>query len=110
MDRTVAKGEIGGEIGRSAACDGSRLNGGVLGHDFRDRQYGRRVEADRSWTVYHVFTGIPALVDGALMVGLSRAQATKSMLDLNRRNAEAHKAWGGALLASDRAEMRAGRL
>ncbi|MDX8450191.1 hypothetical protein [Mesorhizobium captivum] len=55
---------------------------------FRDHQYGRRVEPDRSWTVYHVFTGIPAHVDGAFMIGLSRSEATKSMLCLNVRNSE----------------------
>ncbi|MCA0011787.1 hypothetical protein LB561_12145 [Mesorhizobium sp. B292B1B] len=62
--------------------------GGTSGRDFADRQYGRRVEADRSWTVYHVFSGIPALVDGGAMTGLSRSDATRSMLSLNQRNAE----------------------
>ena len=107
MNKTIANGETG--HAHSAAFDGSRHNGGVFDHDFRDRQYGRRVEADRSWTVYHVFSGIPAHVDGALLVGLTRAQATRNMLDLNRRYADARKAWGGALLAPERAGMQAGR-
>ena len=34
--------------------------GGAPGRDPMDHQYGRRIEADRSWTVYHVFTGEPA--------------------------------------------------
>ncbi|WP_217577828.1 hypothetical protein [Mesorhizobium sp. GbtcB19] len=107
MNETIANGETGHT--RIGAFDGSLHYGGVFGHDFRDRQYGRRVEADRSWTVYHVFTGIPAHVEGALLVGLTRAQATKNMLDLNRRSAEARKAWAGALLAPERAGTQAGR-
>ena len=38
--------------------------GGAPGRDSLDRQYGRRIEADRSWTVYHVFTGAPAIEHG----------------------------------------------
>lgn len=53
--------------------------------DRRDRQFGRRVEADRSWTVYHVFTGVPADGGSAAMTGLSRADATDMMMSLNRR-------------------------
>lgn len=51
-----------------------------------DEQYGRRIEADRSWTIYHVFTGIPASREGLEMIGLSRSVATDGMLSLNRRN------------------------
>ena len=51
-----------------------------------DEQYGRRVESDRSWTVYHVFTGVPAHADGQIMTGLSRSDASNGMLSLNRRN------------------------
>ncbi|WP_246694130.1 hypothetical protein [Mesorhizobium sp. M2E.F.Ca.ET.209.01.1.1] len=58
---------------------------------FGDHQYGRRVEADRSWTVYHVFTGIPAHVNGASMIGLSRSEATKNMLSLNFCSSERRK-------------------
>ena len=77
--------------------------------DFMDHQVGRRIEADRSWTVYHVFTGIPAHVGGAIMIGLTRADATKNMLDLNRRNAERRRNWNGARLARDHAEAQADR-
>jgi len=51
-----------------------------------DEQYGRRIEADRSWTIYHVFTGIPASPEGLEMIGLSRSAATAGMLSLNGRN------------------------
>ena len=47
------------------------------------RQFGRRIEFDRQWTVYHVFTGVPAIVGGHRLSGLSRAAATASMLELN---------------------------
>jgi hypothetical protein len=106
MNRTIANGRT--EQAHDAAFDASRLKG-VLGHDFRDRQYGRRVEADRSWIVYHVFTGIPAHVDGVFLVGLTRAHATRSMLGLNCGNAEALKAREEVLPAPERAEMQEGR-
>lgn len=60
--------------------------GGAVFRGGGERQYGRRVEADGSWTVYHVFTGIPAFFNGRLASGLSRAEATIGMLSLNRRN------------------------
>jgi hypothetical protein len=52
-----------------------------------DNQYGRRIETDQSWTVYHVFTGSPACVDDSMMTGLSRSEATDKMMSLNRCNA-----------------------
>ncbi|TGS71528.1 hypothetical protein EN817_28015 [Mesorhizobium sp. M3A.F.Ca.ET.174.01.1.1] len=65
--------------------------GGARACDFEDHQYRRRVEVDRSWTVYHVFTGIPAHVNGDSMVGLSQSEATKSMLSLNFCSSERRK-------------------
>lgn len=56
-----------------------------------DEQYGRRIEADRSWTIYHVFTGIPASQEGLEMIGLSRSVATDGMLSLNCRNERRRK-------------------
>lgn len=56
-----------------------------------EHQVGRRIEADRSWTVYHVFTGIPVHVDGQSMTGLTRSRATSGMMFLNLRNAARHK-------------------
>jgi hypothetical protein len=62
--------------------------GGALGQDSMHHHYGRRIEADRSWTIYHVFTGIPARFGDAAMTGLSHLDATSGMLRLNLRNAE----------------------
>nr|WP_157020249.1 hypothetical protein [Mesorhizobium xinjiangense] len=59
--------------------------GGASGPDCLDEQFGRRIEADRSWTVYHVFTGVPAHGDGRTTTGLSRLEATDRMFSLNRR-------------------------
>ena len=72
---------------RNATALGAWENeGGAPGRDSMDHQYGRRIETDRSWTVYHVFTGIPAGAQGQTMTGLSRADATSGMLSLNLRN------------------------
>ncbi len=57
------------------------------GHDDMSDIYGRRIEADRSWTVYHAFTGVPASLDGQAQVGLGRTTATDRMLAMNLRNA-----------------------
>jgi hypothetical protein len=65
--------------------------GGSRAPDTPDGQFGRRVERDRSWTVYHVFTGIPARVDGSPLTQLSRSAATQRMLSLNLRNARRRK-------------------
>jgi hypothetical protein len=56
--------------------------------DPADDHYGRRIEIDRSWTVYHVFTGTPAFVADTRMIGLSRSEATDKMMSLNQRNAD----------------------
>jgi hypothetical protein len=61
-------------------------DGGASAPDATDHNYGRRVESDRSWTVHHVFTGVPAHIDGVTMAGLSRSEATNIMLSLNRRS------------------------
>lgn len=60
--------------------------GGAPAQDLMDHQYGRRVERDGSWSIYHVFTGVPAEIQGSSMTGLSQSNATKGMLSLNRRN------------------------
>ena len=75
----------------ASALDVWENEGGAHGHGTLDHHYGRRVEVDRSWTVYHVFTGIPASAQGQTMTGLSRADATSGMLSLNRRNAARRK-------------------
>jgi hypothetical protein len=58
--------------------------GGARASDLPDDQFGRRVEMDRSWTIYHVFTGVPARVDGSALSGLSRSVATRGMLSIIR--------------------------
>jgi hypothetical protein len=60
----------------------SEISGSTGGR--QDRQYGRRVEADRSWTVYHVFTGVPADIGDGAMTRLTRMEATDWMMVLNR--------------------------
>ncbi|SIT56880.1 conserved hypothetical protein [Mesorhizobium prunaredense] len=65
--------------------------GGAPGPDLTEQLYGRRVEADRSWTVYHVFTGVAARVGNDDLIGLNRSQATSSIMSLNRRTAERRK-------------------
>jgi hypothetical protein len=60
--------------------------GGAPGRDSMDHQYGRRIERDGSWSVYHVFTGVPAEIQGQRMTGMSRTDATQDMLSLNRGN------------------------
>jgi hypothetical protein len=77
--------------------------GGALDSVALDRQYGRR-EPDRSWTVYHVFTGVPAHANGQIMTGLSRSEATDGMLSLNRSNDGIMKN-RGSLTARVRAEQ-----
>jgi hypothetical protein len=62
--------------------------GGAPGRDLTEHQYGRRIETDKSWTVYHVFTGAAARVGNDDLIGLSRSQATSSMMSLNLRTAE----------------------
>ena len=80
------------ELGRRAYAIGVWENeGGAPAPDTPDDQFGRRVEVDRSWTIYHVFTGVPARVDGMAMTDLSRAAATDGMLSLNLCNVERRK-------------------
>lgn len=80
------------ERARNATALGAWENeGGAPGRDSMDHQYGRRIETDRSWTIYHVFTGIPASAQGQTMTGLSWAEATSGMLSFNLRNAARRK-------------------
>ncbi|HEV7253487.1 MAG TPA: hypothetical protein VGN97_10385 [Mesorhizobium sp.] len=54
--------------------------------DIDNRHFGRRVEANGSWTVYHVFTGAPADLRDITAAGLSRTEATRLMTSLNAAN------------------------
>jgi hypothetical protein len=65
--------------------------GGAQPSNAPDGQFGRRVEIDNSWTVYHVFTGVPARIDGLALTNLSGLTATDSMLSLNRRDVKRQK-------------------
>lgn len=75
----------------AVAIDMRENDGGAPARDSPDHIYGRRIEVDRSWTVYHVYTGVPAHESGYPMTGLSRSEATGGMLSLNHRNAERRK-------------------
>jgi hypothetical protein len=77
----------GSERSRTPAAIGLWVNErGAHDGDSTAHQYGRRIEADRSWTVYHVFTGVLAHVGGDAMTGLSHSDATSAMSSLNRRS------------------------
>ncbi|PTE09842.1 hypothetical protein [Mesorhizobium helmanticense] len=67
----------------AASADAKDGSLGQMNHD-----YGRRIEMNRSWTIYHVFTGVPAEVGARSMVGLSKVDATAGMLFLNSHNLE----------------------
>ncbi|MGB3502882.1 MAG: hypothetical protein WBA44_14760 [Mesorhizobium sp.] len=83
---------------RDAAISVWDNEGGASARAPGDEQYGRRIEADRSWTIYNVFTGVPANRAGQEMIGLSRSVATDGMLSLNRRNEVRRKEHANALL------------
>jgi hypothetical protein len=57
--------------------------GGASGPYDMNHHYGRRIEPDGSWTVYHVFTGVPADMGSRPMAGLSETDATTTMIVLN---------------------------
>ncbi|MDN5925451.1 MAG: hypothetical protein L0I29_00030 [Hyphomicrobiales bacterium] len=78
--------DSGAASGPSAiAIDTWENEGGAPGREPVEGLFGRRIEPDRSWTVYHVFTGVPVRAGGDAMVGLSRSDATDGMMSLNRR-------------------------
>jgi hypothetical protein len=80
------------ELGRRALAISVWENeGGAQASNPPDGQFGRRVEMDSSWTIYHVFTGVPARVDGSALTHLSGSAATDGMLSLNRRNIKRQK-------------------
>ncbi|MDF8357433.1 hypothetical protein [Ensifer adhaerens] len=59
-------------------------DGGAPGNLGKLYQYGRRVEGDGSWTIYHVFTGVPAHIDSWTMTGLDQQLASDVLHILNR--------------------------
>lgn len=55
------------EAGRHALAISIWENeGGTSAPELVDDQYGRHIEADRPWRIYHVSIGAPARVDGNL--------------------------------------------
>ncbi|ATU92992.1 hypothetical protein [Phyllobacterium zundukense] len=66
--------------------------GGAVASGHRNHHYGRRIEANKSWTVYHVFSGVPANFGSGSMVDLSEKEATTMMISLNANNAERRRA------------------
>jgi hypothetical protein len=61
---------------------------------------GRQMGLDRSWTVYHVFSGVPAELEGWSMTGLGRSR-TATMISLNARNAKRRHACRSWRLAGE---------
>lgn len=45
--------------------------------------YGKRVETDGTWTIHHVFSGVPALYGTWDMVGLSKSVAERALRTIN---------------------------
>jgi hypothetical protein len=76
----------------SAAICAWENEGGAVGPNMDEFQFGRRIEMDRSWTVYHVFSGVPAVIEGERLTGLNKASATRGMLSLNQHHAAHQKA------------------
>ena len=66
--------------------------GGALDRSNMNHHYGRRIEPDGSWTIYHVFTGAPADMGSRPMTGLGETDATTTMIILNAHNAQRRKA------------------
>lgn len=62
--------------------------GGALGRFSMHHHYGRRIEPNRSWTVYHVYTGLPADIGEHSTTGLNETTATSMMISLNAKNVE----------------------
>jgi hypothetical protein len=99
------------EFARHALAIGIWENeGGAPGPDSVDHHYGRRIEADRSWSIYRVYTGLPTDIRGHSMTGLSRSEATEGMMSLNLRN-ERRQRERNRLLTRDTKdhEIKAGR-
>jgi hypothetical protein len=66
--------------------------GGAVASGHPNHHYGRRIEANKSWTVYHVFSGVPADFGRGSMIELSEKEATTMMISLNANNAERRRA------------------
>jgi hypothetical protein len=65
--------------------------GPTLNYENIHSHYGRRIEPDKSWTIYHVFSGVPATIGGRKMTELGEKEATARVLSLNASNAQKRK-------------------
>jgi hypothetical protein len=72
----------------SVAIGTGDIEGCTVRQDSMHNQYGRRIERDGTWTVYHVFSGVPAQIGGQSMYGLDKARATETMVWVNASNVE----------------------
>ena len=70
--------------------------GDTTGEPRVETYFGRRIEADRTWTIYHVYTGVPASAAGRDMIGMSLCDATAGMQLLNRRDCACASRTGNA--------------
>ncbi len=71
--------------------------GGAPRQDSMHSEYGRRIETDGSWTIYHVFTGVPATIGGDRMQGMSATAAADHMMKTNSDNSGRRAAQTGIL-------------
>ena len=60
--------------------------GGAPSQDSMHSEYGKRVETNGSWTIYHVFTGSPATIGGNLMQNMDANDALDQMRKTNADN------------------------
>lgn len=58
------------------------------------QRYGIRNDPDKLWTVFDVFTGWPARLDGLVLTDLSREEASGILDHVNKKDVEARKARG----------------
>lgn len=78
-------------------------NEGGAPHRFSmHHHYGRRIEPNGSWTVYHVYTGLPAEMGNYATTGLNEISATRMMLSLNANNVERRQAARNRQKATDK--------
>src|SRR5690348_8881104 len=68
-----------------------KMKAGAQASNPLDDQFSRRVEMDRSWTIYHVTPACPRRVDGLALTSLGGSAATDGMISLNRRNVKRQK-------------------
>ena len=69
-----------------SAIDMCENENGASNCDSSIEQFGRRIEVNGSWTIYHVYSGIPAVIKGITMTDLSYAIASEVMIALNKQN------------------------